>query len=100
MKLHPRIAKQLLSNLALPQAVLNIPMYHHERWAGTGYPYGLEGEQIPLPVRVFSVVDVWDALLTDRPYRKKLSEEQAREYLLSHMWTEFDPDGTSKFLGL
>jgi putative nucleotidyltransferase with HDIG domain len=100
MKLHPRIAKELLINLSLPQSILNVPLYHHERWSGSGYPYGLEGEQIPLPVRVFSVVDVWDALNTDRPYRKKLTAEQARDYLQNNMWTEFDPEVTRLFLSM
>ncbi|MEN8241248.1 MAG: HD-GYP domain-containing protein [Chloroflexota bacterium] len=98
MKLHPRIAKELLINLSLPQAVLDIPLYHHERWSGCGYPYGLEGEQIPLPVRIFSVVDVWDALNADRPYRKRWVEQQARKYIAENMWTEFDPEVARIFL--
>jgi putative nucleotidyltransferase with HDIG domain len=100
MKLHPRIAKELLSNLSLPQAVLNIPLYHHERWSGNGYPYGLEGQQIPLAVRIFSVADVWDAINTNRPYREKFSPKQARDYLLDNMWVEFDPEIVSRFLDL
>lgn len=100
MRLHPRIAKELLANLSLPQEVLNIPIYHHERWSGGGYPYGLEGEQIPLAVRIFSVADVWDALNTDRPYRRRFAPEEAREYLLNNMWEEFDPEIVSRFLNL
>jgi putative nucleotidyltransferase with HDIG domain len=100
MKLHPRIAKELLSNLSLPQAVLNIPLYHHERWSGEGYPYGLEREQIPLPVRIFSVVDVWDAINTDRPYRPRFTTKEAREHLLDNMWVDFDPEIVNCFLDI
>jgi putative nucleotidyltransferase with HDIG domain len=100
MKLHPRLAKELLSNLSLPQAVINIPLYHHERWDGGGYPFNLVGEQIPKAVRIFSVADVWDALNTDRPYRKKFTREAAREYMLNNMWVEFDPDVINSFFDL
>jgi putative nucleotidyltransferase with HDIG domain len=100
MKLHPRIARELLSNLDLPQAVLDVPLYHHERWSGGGYPFRLSGDKIPKPVRVFSVVDVWDALNTDRPYRQKYSPEQAKEMILNNMWVDFDPEVVTKFFNL
>lgn len=100
MKLHPRIAKELLSNLSPHQEVLNIPLYHHERWGGHGYPFGLEAEEIPLAVRIFAVVDVWDALNTNRPYRERFSLSEARDYLLDNMWIDFDPEVVTCFLGL
>jgi HD-GYP domain-containing protein (c-di-GMP phosphodiesterase class II) len=100
MKLHPRIAKELLSNLSLPQTVLDIPLYHHERWAGGGYPFNLEGEQIPKAVRIFTVADVWDALNTNRPYRERFSTTAAREYMLENMWIHFDPEVINCFFDL
>jgi putative nucleotidyltransferase with HDIG domain len=100
MKLHPRIAKELLSNLDLPQAVLDVPLYHHERWSGGGYPFRLSGANIPKSVRVFSVVDVWDALNTDRPYRPKYTAEQAKQLILDNMWIDFDPEVVTKFFEL
>jgi HD-GYP domain-containing protein (c-di-GMP phosphodiesterase class II) len=80
--------------------VLNIPLYHHERWAGGGYPFNLAGEQIPKGVRIFSVVDVWDALNTNRPYRKQLSPTAAKNLMIDNMWIHFDPEVISKFFSL
>ncbi|HVP22110.1 MAG TPA: GAF domain-containing protein, partial [Anaerolineaceae bacterium] len=79
---HPTIAFELLSPIAYLRSALDIPYCHHEKWDGSGYPRGLKGEQIPQGARIFAVVDVWDALLSDRPYRKRWSEEKARAYLL------------------
>lgn len=68
MKKHPVYAWELLSPIKYLRPALDIPYYHHERWDGTGYPRGLKGEEIPLSARIFAVVDVWDALTSDRPY--------------------------------
>ncbi|MEK7853278.1 MAG: HD domain-containing phosphohydrolase, partial [Planctomycetota bacterium] len=69
-------------------------------WDGTGYPRGLKGEQIPLLARIFAVVDVWDALRFDRPYRKGMTEAQALEYIISNAGTHFDPQAVEAFLQL
>jgi HD-GYP domain-containing protein (c-di-GMP phosphodiesterase class II) len=69
----------------------DIPYCHHEKWNGTGYPRGLVGEQIPLVARIFAVVDVWDALTSDRPYRKAWSKDKAIEYLRSQSGMHLDP---------
>ena len=79
---------------------INIPYCHHEKWDGTGYPRGMRGEQIPLEARIFAVVDVWDALTSDRPYRKAWTKEKATEYIRSLAGTHFDPAVVEKFLEL
>ncbi|HLF73424.1 MAG TPA: GAF domain-containing protein [Anaerolineales bacterium] len=81
MRQHPVYAYNLLSPITYLRGALDIPYYHHEHWDGSGYPRGLRGEQIPLAARIFAVVDVWDALTHDRPYRKAWSREKAIEYL-------------------
>jgi len=91
MKRHPTLAYEMLSPIHYLRTALDIPYCHHERWDGTGYPRGLKGEQIPLAARLFSVVDVWDALRSDRPYRAAWTEEQAREFIRAGAGTQFDP---------
>jgi putative nucleotidyltransferase with HDIG domain len=91
MRKHPVFARELLSPIAFLKPALEIPCFHHEKWDGTGYPQGLRGEEIPLAARIFSVVDVWDALVSDRPYRKAWSEEKAAECLREQAGTAFDP---------
>ncbi len=97
MKEHPQIAYDLLSQVPFLRSALDIPMYHHEKWDGSGYPKGLKGLQIPLSARIFAVADVWDALISDRPYRKAMSEEQTNEYILSSSGTHFDPQVVAAF---
>jgi PAS domain S-box-containing protein len=91
MKQHPVYAKEMLSPIPFLNPALDIPYSHHERWDGSGYPLGLKGESIPLAARIFAVVDVWDALTSDRPYRKRWSREKTLEYILSHTGILFDP---------
>ena len=91
MKKHPVLAYEMLSPIHYLRSALDIPYRHHEKWDGTGYPLGLKGEQIPLTARIFAVVDVWDALRSDRPYRKGWSDEKAREHIRSLAGTHFDP---------
>jgi HD-GYP domain-containing protein (c-di-GMP phosphodiesterase class II) len=98
MRKHPTLAYEMLSPIHYLRSALDIPYCHHERWDGTGYPRGLRGEQIPLAARIFAVVDVWDALNSDRPYRKAWSEDKAREYLRSAAGTQFDPQVVQAFL--
>ena len=91
MRQHPIYAFDLLSPIEYLQPALEIPYCHHEKWDGTGYPRGLKGEQIPLAARIFAIVDVWDALSSDRPYRAALSASQVIEYLRAQAGKHFDP---------
>ena len=98
MRLHPRIVKDLLRNFDFPRPILEIPYAHHEKWDGSGYPHGLKGEQIPLSARVFSIVDVWDAMLADRPYRKRFKRPEVLAYIQDQRGKHFDPQITDVFL--
>jgi PAS domain S-box-containing protein len=98
MRLHPKIAYDLLASIAYLKPALDIPYCHHEKWDGSGYPRGLKGEQIPLAARVFAVVDAWDALTSNRPYRKAWSAGQAREYIAQNAGAHFDPRVAGMFL--
>lgn len=100
MRTHPRLAYELLSGIPFLDAALQIAAYHHERWDGQGYPFALRGREIPLPARIFAVVDVWDALVSDRPYRKALTPEQATSYLREERGRLFDPEIVDRFLSL
>ena len=98
MKSHPQYAYDLLRPIAFLKPALDIPYCHHEKWDGTGYPRGLRTKEIPLVARLFAVVDVWDALRSDRPYRKAWSEDLAREYLRDHAGAHFEPKVVGAFL--
>ena len=98
MKTHPTTAYEVLSQVEYLRPSLDIPYCHHERWDGSGYPRGLKGEEIPLAARIFAVVDVYDALTSDRPYRKAWSKEKTVEYLLENSGKLFDPAVIEKFL--
>lgn len=100
MHKHPEYAYQLLAPIAYLRKALDIPYYHHEKWDGTGYPHKLKGEKIPLAARIFAVVDVWDALSFDRPYRKALSKDEVAKYIKAHTGTHFDPRVVDGFLKL
>ncbi len=100
MRQHPVYAYQLLSPIPYLREALDIPYCHHERWQGQGYPRGLKGEQIPLAARIFAVVDVWDALSKDRPYRRAWSQEKVRAYLKEQAGIQFDPTVVDVFLRL
>jgi putative two-component system response regulator len=91
MRQHPKYARELLDQIQYLQPALDIPYCHHEKWDGSGYPNGLKGEEIPLAARLFSVVDVWDALTSDRPYRPAWSSEKALAYLREQSGQHFDP---------
>ena len=88
---HPMYAYEMLSPIAYLRPALDIPYCHHEKWDGTGYPRGLKGEVIPLPARIFSAVDVWDALTSDRPYRAGWPKEKVYDHIGSLSGTHFDP---------
>jgi HD-GYP domain-containing protein (c-di-GMP phosphodiesterase class II) len=100
MRRHPEYARDLLAPIDFLRPVLAIPYCHHERWDGSGYPEGLAGESIPLAARTFAVVDVWDALTTDRPYRAAWSHSRALAYLNAHAGHHFDPAVVRAFLAL
>ena len=91
MKKHPTFAYELLSPIHYLRSALDIPYCHHEKWDGTGYPRGLKDAEIPLVARIFSVVDVWDALISDRPYRPAWLEEKVSEHIHNLSGTHFDP---------
>jgi PAS domain S-box-containing protein/putative nucleotidyltransferase with HDIG domain len=98
MRKHPQFAYEMLSPIRYLQGAVAIPYCHHEKWDGSGYPRGLKGEQIPLEARIFAVVDVWDALTSDRPYRAAWSREKALEHIRSEAGTHFDPQVAKTFL--
>ena len=100
IKQHPRYAYDMLSPIPYLRQALDIPFYHHEKWDGTGYPHGLKGEQIPLSARLFSVVDVFDALTSDRPYRPAWSVEKALDYIRDHSGKHFDPRVVVEFMAI
>jgi putative two-component system response regulator len=91
MRMHPVYAYTWLAGIAYLRPSLDIPYCHHEKWNGTGYPRGLAGEEIPLTARLFAIVDVWDALISDRPYRKALSPEAAWQIIRGESGKHFDP---------
>ena len=98
VKKHPIYAKTWFSNIESLSPALIIPYYHHERWDGTGYPEGLTGEAIPLIARMFSIVDTWDAMTSDRPYRKAMHFNEALHLVLAESGKQFDPKLVDKFL--
>ncbi len=98
MRKHPEYAIRLLSQVKFLQPALEIPLHHHEKWDGSGYPFGLRGKKIPLAARIFSVVDVWDALLSNRPYRRGWPEEEVLTYIRDQSGKQFDPEVVEAFL--
>ena len=97
---HPVYAFEMLSPIRFLNPALAIPYCHHEKWDGTGYPRGLSGENIPLAARIFAVIDVWDALVSDRPYRKGLAPSDVKEKIRQDAGTHFDPQVVEAFLNL
>ena len=98
MKTHASIGAKILEPVRFPFPVVEVVRSHHERWDGTGYPDGLKGEEIPIGARILSVTDVYDALTTDRAYRRAWSRAETMEYLQKHMGSHFDPIVVSTFL--
>lgn len=98
MRKHPVYAYEWLSPIAYLRPALDIPHYHHEKWDGSGYPRGLKGDEIPLAARIFALVDVWDALRSDRPYRSAWPEEKVRDHIRSQSGSHFDPSLVELFL--
>jgi putative nucleotidyltransferase with HDIG domain len=101
MKLHPQMGADILHlDSGVNDKTIEVVRYHHERWDGHGYPYGLAGERIPFLGRVCSVIDAFDSMITDRPYRKRMSLEEARKELIDNSGTQFDAYIVEKFLSL
>jgi putative nucleotidyltransferase with HDIG domain len=98
MHRHPEFAFEMLSPITYLRKALDIPYGHHERWDGSGYPRHLPGEQIPLAARIFAVVDVWDALISDRPYRNTSTKAAAAEFVRKNSGKLFDPRVVETFL--
>lgn len=100
MRKHPLFAYHMLNDIAYLKPALDIPYCHHEKWDGNGYPRGLMGQEIPIAARIFSVIDVWDALTSDRPYRPAWSKEKTLDYIQSQAGLYFDPEIVPVFLSL
>jgi HD-GYP domain-containing protein (c-di-GMP phosphodiesterase class II) len=100
MRKHPQYAYEILYPIEYLRPSLDIPYCHHEKWDGSGYPNGLKGEEIPMIARIFSIVDVWDAMTSDRVYRKALSEEEVVKYIIENRGTHFDPQVVDAFLAM
>jgi putative two-component system response regulator len=97
MRLHPDIGARMIEDIPFLQETLPIIRYHHERWDGSGYPAGLSGEDIPFQARIFAVADAFDALISDRPYRSRISVDMALAYLKEQSGILFDPEVVSAF---
>jgi putative two-component system response regulator len=100
MRMHPDYAYQWLSPIPFLAKAIDIPYSHHEKWDGSGYPQGLRGEAIPLFARLFAIVDVWDALCAERPYRAAMPEPEVLEYIKKNAGTHFDPVLVDVFIKL
>ncbi len=98
MRRHPIVGSQILQGIRFLDQAAKVVLYHHERYDGWGYPMGLKGDEIPFEARLFSVVDTYDAMTSDRPYRKALSPELARREIASKAGTQFDPSVVQEFL--
>jgi putative two-component system response regulator len=100
MRMHPVYAHQWLSPIPFLAKAIDIPYCHHEKWDGSGYPQGLRGESIPLFARLFAIVDVWDALCSERPYRAAMPEPEVLEYIKQNAGIHFDPALVDVFINL
>lgn len=101
IKRHPEIgARLLLIEEYVDEQILDIVKYHHERWDGLGYPYGLKGNEIPVFSRICSIIDAFDTMVSNRPYRKGLPIETAKEELHKQSWLQFDGFYVTQFLNL
>ena len=100
IQMHPVYAYEMLSPIAFLAPAIDIPYCHHEKWDGTGYPRALKREEIPFPARIFPVIDVWDALTSDRPYRKAMPEEEVRCLIKADSGKHFDPRVVEAFMDL
>jgi putative nucleotidyltransferase with HDIG domain len=100
MRQHTTVSYETLEAIEFLGPALDIPYCHHEKWNGTGYPRGLKGDEIPLMARLFAVIDVYDALTSDRPYRRAWPEDRVRAHLQEQVGSHFDPRAVSAFLSM
>jgi HD-GYP domain-containing protein (c-di-GMP phosphodiesterase class II) len=100
MRKHPQYAYDLIFPISYLRPSIDIPYCHHERWNGSGYPRGLNGKEIPFSARIFAVVDVWDALTSDRPYRQAWADDKTLKYIEERSGVEFDPKVVDYFIRL
>ena len=98
MRQHTKFAYELIHPIEYLRPALSIPTTHHEKWDGSGYPGGLKGDQIPLAARIFAIVDVYDALTSDRPYRPAWPKEKVIQYIRENSGSHFDPQIVPIFL--
>jgi len=98
MRKHPRVGAEMLRGIKFLEDAIPIVLHHHEHWNGNGYPLGLKAEAIPLPARIFAVVDVYDAVTSERPYRRTMSHEQAIAILRAQNGIVFDPKVVAQFI--
>jgi HD-GYP domain-containing protein (c-di-GMP phosphodiesterase class II) len=98
MSKHPQFAYDMLYPIEYLRTALDIPFCHHEKWDGTGYPRGLKNDEMPIAARIFAIVDVWDALTSDRPYRPAWKREDALNYIQEQSGTHFDPQIVDLFM--
>jgi putative two-component system response regulator len=98
MRKHPQFAYDMLYPIEYLRMSLDIPFCHHEKWDGTGYPRGLKQDEIPMAARIFAIVDVWDALTSDRPYRPAWTDQDALAYIEEQSGTHFDPQVVEMFI--
>jgi HD-GYP domain-containing protein (c-di-GMP phosphodiesterase class II) len=94
---HPQFAKSFMEQIEFLKPAMAVPYSHHEKWDGSGYPEGLKGEKIPMLARIFAVADVWDALTSERPYRRPISFSEALDYIRSESGKHFDPKVVEAF---
>ncbi|MCL5612360.1 MAG: HAMP domain-containing protein [Chloroflexi bacterium] len=94
---HPVFAREMLKRIEFLYPAMEIPSFHHERWDGKGYPNGLVGQEIPFAARIFAVIDVWDAITSDRPYRKAMPYKKAFAIIINDSGTHFDPEVVAAF---
>src|SRR5919109_753550 len=100
MKRHPAIGADILSGIGFPYPLIPIVRHHHENWDGTGYPDGLAGEHIPIGARILQIVDCFDALTSDRPYRRRISDAEAFQILSDRKGTMYDPSIVDVFFSI
>jgi putative nucleotidyltransferase with HDIG domain len=100
MQKHPEYAYDMLKRIEFLLPAIHIPYCHHEKWDGTGYPRGLKGEEIPFAARIFPVIDVYDALVSNRPYRKGIPVDQVKDMIRKDSGTHFDPHVVEAFLAM
>ena len=98
MHQHPKYAYDMIQPIEYLRPALDIPYCHHEKWDGSGYPRGLKGNDIPLPARIFAIIDVWDALTSDRPYRPAWDRKKVLEYIKNQSGKHFDPHVVDQFI--